>query len=103
MPALRPDAAALAIHGPTLIDAIDKTAQADPRFASVVDRLVIVGPYGMLVAASIPLVAQLVRNHGGPKLPGTEDPNALRADIEQTIQAMAAAADDGQAAEQQAA
>jgi hypothetical protein len=82
VPSLRADAGALSIHGPGIVSAAAEAAEADPRFAALVDRLTVIGPYGALVAATVPLAAQLIRNHFALPIPGTEDPAELRTAIE---------------------
>jgi hypothetical protein len=61
------DAAAIAIHGPNVAEALNAIAQERPEVAAALDRILSVGPYGLLIGAVIPLVAQLGHNHG--KLP----------------------------------
>lgn len=61
------DAAALTIHGPNVAEALNAIAQERPEVAAVLDRILSVGPYGLLIGAVIPLIAQIGHNHG--KLP----------------------------------
>lgn len=58
------DAAALTVHGPPIAEALDDLAQERPEFAAVLDRVLSAGPYGALLSAALPLVAQLAVNHG---------------------------------------
>jgi hypothetical protein len=58
------DGAALHIHGPGLIQAVQETAEQDARVAALLDRVVSVGPYGALVAALVPIALQIAHNHG---------------------------------------
>ena len=62
-PALQADGYALAMHAPTLVEAINETAKAQPKFAKALDNIMKAGPYGALLAATIPLVMQLAANH----------------------------------------
>jgi len=65
-PATQPDAAAITEHWPAVADALDETAQDNAQLAAVLDRIVAVGPYGALLTAAMPLLAQLAVNHGVP-------------------------------------
>lgn len=99
VPELRPDAAALAMHGPGVVTALNTAASADPRLGGLIDRLVTVGPYGALVAAVVPLAAQLLRNHTPINIPGTIDPRQLRDEIDAQLAPPADAEDEVPAAE----
>lgn len=66
-PALALDAAAIQIHGPGIAEALNAIAQERPEVAAALDRVLSVGPYGLLIGAVIPLVAQIATNH--KKLP----------------------------------
>jgi hypothetical protein len=85
VPALRADAGALSIHGPGMVTAAAAVAEVDPKFAGLVDKLTVAGPYGALIVAGIPLAAQLIRNHFTLPIPGTEDPADLRRAIEDQL------------------
>jgi hypothetical protein len=63
-PAALADAAALAIHGPAVVEAVNDIAQEQPAVARVLDRLAKVGPYGALLTAVAPLAVQMLVNHG---------------------------------------
>lgn len=67
MPSLGLDAAALALHTPVIADAVHHLAVDDARIASILDRVMQVGPYGALVAAVSPLLLQVLCNHGWVK------------------------------------
>lgn len=73
------DAAAVGFHTPPIAAALNDLAQQDPRVAAVLDRILAVGPYGALLAAVMPLVLQILTNHG--KVPagmlGTLEPDQL--------------------------
>lgn len=58
------DAAALTLHGPPIADALHTLALERPEVAAVLERLMQVGPYGVLIAAVVPLAVQLAANHG---------------------------------------
>lgn len=66
VPATRMDALAITAHWPAIADALDETAQNNVELAAVLDRVVKVGPYGALLTAVTPLLAQIAVNHGGP-------------------------------------
>jgi len=57
------DAAAIVIHSPGIIEAANETAKAHPSFAAMLDKIMIMGPYGALVGAMLPLLAQIADNH----------------------------------------
>lgn len=73
------DAAAVMLHTPPIAAALNDLAQQDPRVAAMLDKLLAVGPYGALLAAVMPLVLQILTNHG--KIPagvlGTHTPDEL--------------------------
>lgn len=77
------DAAAVMLHTPPIAAALNHLAQQDPRVAAMLDKLLAVGPYGALLAAVMPLVLQILTNHG--KIPagvlGTHTPDDLIAVI----------------------
>jgi len=64
-PATIADAAALVAHGPTVAAKTGDLADADPRVRKAVDFITsgTENPYLSLALASIPLIAQIVRNH----------------------------------------
>jgi len=62
-PAFAADAAAITVHADPIADAMQASAEAEPRFAAVLDRILTVGPYGALLAATMPLAAQILANH----------------------------------------
>jgi hypothetical protein len=66
-PALALDAAAVAMHGPDIAEALNAIAANRPEVAAALDRVLSIGPYGLLIGAVIPLIAQVATNHG--KLP----------------------------------
>jgi hypothetical protein len=86
-PATMPDAAALAVHGPALCDAVGELAKEHAAVAAVLDRLLAVGPVGVVLGAAVPLFAQVAVNHGviplqlGRRL-GAMDPAELVAAVQ---------------------
>ena len=66
--ALQRDAAALTLYSPGLIEAINETAKTDERLAALLDKILAVGPYGLIFAAAMPLILQILVNHGA--MPG---------------------------------
>ena len=96
VPALRPDAGALAMHGPGLVAGANEIAKVNPLWAARIDRLTAIGPYGAFALPAIGLIAQVIRNHTGMQLPNTEDPAALAEQVEQSL-AEAQAAEQRQA------
>jgi hypothetical protein len=79
-PALEFDGIAVATHTPAIAEAVHAMALEEPRVAAVLDKILSVGPYGALLGALVPLVAQIAVNH--KKLPagtlGTSEPEALK-------------------------
>lgn len=67
-PALRADAAAIVLHAEGIAEAMQQTAEQVPQFGAVLDKILSVGPYGALLAATMPLAVQLAANHN--VLPG---------------------------------
>jgi hypothetical protein len=63
-PELAADAATVTIYGPGIAEALNELAKERPEVAAVLDRVLSVGPYGMLIAAVMPLVLQVLANHG---------------------------------------
>lgn len=91
------DVAALGMHAPAVVEAVNDLAAEDPRIAGVLDRLMSVGPYGALLAAVVPLGVQLAVNHRAVPLEvgrgmGAEDPAALAASVRRSAARAAAAA-----------
>ncbi len=57
------DAMAVAQHGPNVAEALNDLAQERPEVAMVLQRLLSVGPYGLVIAAVLPLAVQVLHNH----------------------------------------
>lgn len=62
------DAVAIADHAPRIADAVQVTADNDPKFAAAMDRILSAGPYAALISATVPMVIQILGNHD--KVPG---------------------------------
>jgi hypothetical protein len=58
------DAIAVSHHGPNIAKALNELAHERPEVAAALEKILAVGPYGAVVAATIPLVVQLMHNHG---------------------------------------
>ena len=78
-PVFAADAAAITIHAPNIAEALDQLAQERPEIAAVLDRVLQVGPYGVLIAAVSPLVLQILTNHRAipAGVMGTQPPEIL--------------------------
>lgn len=63
VPSLRPDAVALMEHTENVSRAAGQTAELRPEFASVLDKFMSVGPYGLLIGALLPIGLQIAANH----------------------------------------
>lgn len=57
------DAGAIAKHSDNVTTEIVKLAEKDDKIGSAIDKLAIVGPYGALLSALVPLVTQVLVNH----------------------------------------
>ena len=81
------DAAALGLYWPKISHEVAKLAETQESIAQVIDPLIRVGPYAGLIAAFIPLLAQLAVNHGRvkPGLAGTVPAIALQSQMETEI------------------
>jgi hypothetical protein len=64
--ALTADGATILVHGPGVAKAIAEIAENDPRVMALLEKVLAFGPYGVLLAALFPMVAQFGANHGGP-------------------------------------
>ena len=80
-PVLAADAAAVSVHAPPIASALNDLAHERPEVAAVLDKVLQVGPYGIVLAAVMPLALQLLANHGGipPGALGTTPPEKLLA------------------------
>jgi len=77
------DAAAVSMHGESVSEAVADLALTDERVAALLDKILTAGPYGALLAAVIPLAAQIAVNHGllKPGLAGTLAPRDLITEV----------------------
>jgi hypothetical protein len=57
------DAAAVSNYAPGIAEALNDLAKDRPEVAAMLERILQVGPYGMLIAAVVPLGVQLATNH----------------------------------------
>lgn len=82
-PVLEYDGIAVAVATPNIAEAVNSLAQEEPRVAAVLDKILQVGPYGAILGAVVPLIAQIAVNH--KKIPagtlGTQEPEALKASL----------------------
>jgi hypothetical protein len=95
------------MHWPNVAEEVAKLADSQPAIAKFVDPLLQVGPYAGLITAVLPMVLQLMVNHGvsQPGIMGTVPKNALAAQMEASLaqvelQAMRAQAEAEEAARQ---
>jgi hypothetical protein len=58
------DAGAVSIHGPTISGNAAELADQDARIAKIIDYITAAGPYMALLSVSMPLVLQIMVNHG---------------------------------------
>lgn len=82
-PATVPDAAAITMHAKPISEALGDLADADPRIERAIDFITsgTENPYANLMAATVPLVLQLMRNHEPvlePKMRGFRIPFGKR-------------------------
>jgi hypothetical protein len=82
-PVFAADAAAITIHSENIAEALDQLAHERPEIAAVLDRVLQVGPYGVLIAAVAPLALQILANHGAVPagVMGTIPPGTLIANF----------------------
>lgn len=84
------DSVAIAHHGPEVSSALNALAMERPEVAAVLDRILAVGPYGLVLAAVLPLAMQLGANHGLP-IPGAMSADELLAEAERAAKEAALA------------
>lgn len=58
------DGMTVGIHAPNIAEALNTTAQNEPKLAQILDRLSTVGPYSMVVMAVLTPAVQILANHG---------------------------------------
>jgi hypothetical protein len=78
-PVFAADAAAISIHSPGIAKALHDLGNERPEIAAILDRVLQVGPYGVLIAAVAPLALQMLANHEAipPGALGTQHPTQL--------------------------
>jgi hypothetical protein len=62
------DAVAVQDHAPNIIEGAQVTADQHPAFAAKLDKVLAAGPWAALISPCVPLVVQILHNHG--KIPG---------------------------------
>lgn len=62
--AVQLDGLTVKLHGPNMAEALNETARSQPALASILDKAVSAGPYGLILAAGVPFVMQILANHG---------------------------------------
>lgn len=62
--AVQLDGLAVKLHGPNMAEALNETARSQPALASILDKAVQAGPYGLILAAGVPFLMQCLANHG---------------------------------------
>lgn len=58
------DAATILAHGENVSEAVADLAVKDERIAALLDKVLVAGPYGALLTAVVPMIAQFAVNHG---------------------------------------
>lgn len=84
------DAGAIGMHWPGLAHEAAVIADTDAKMASALDYLLQVGPYGNFIVAALPLVAQVIVNHGIVKPEamagaGVVHPDTLAAEVKRDM------------------
>lgn len=62
-PVLLADAVAVTQHAPNISESLNSLAHERPEVAAVLDKVLQVGPYGLVIGAMVPLFAQIMTNH----------------------------------------
>jgi hypothetical protein len=75
------DSVVISQHGPNVAQALDALAQERPEVAAVLDKVLAVGPYGLVLGALAPMVIQIASNHG-VKIPGVPSAQELVSSLE---------------------
>ena len=88
------DAGAIGMHAPGLCDEAARLADDNEQVARVLDYLAMSGPYAALMGAALPLVMQLLVNHGKMPVPagvaGVMAPAALESQVKAEMMTMQA-------------
>lgn len=64
LPFVPADSAAILAHGDNVSEALADLGTTDERIGALLDKIVQVGPYGAVIAAIAPMIAQIAVNHG---------------------------------------
>lgn len=85
---LAADAVTIDTHGPNVVTALNSLAQERPEVAAILEKMLSVGPYGLLVAAITPMAMQLLVNHNvmKPGMLGTVAKSELVDDYEKQME-----------------
>jgi hypothetical protein len=91
------DAGAISMHGPTISRELAQTAETSEPIAKALDYIMDAGPYAGLIVAVMPLVLQLMANHGVIKAElvsggGVVPPKALESQVKADMAKQAAEA-----------
>lgn len=62
-PAFELDAIAVTLHAPPIVQALQTTAENDPKMSRLLDKICTLGPYGLVLTAVTPLIMQIGANH----------------------------------------
>jgi len=87
------DAAAIGMHADPISGEIVKLGAQNEQIGKGIDYLNQVGPYAGLISAVMPLVLQLLANHGrldASKVPGLSSPQVLEAKVKAQMATQAA-------------
>jgi hypothetical protein len=57
------DGYALSVGAPPLVEALQQTSETSPALAAVLDKIMSVGPWGLVIGAALPLIIQIAHNH----------------------------------------
>lgn len=93
----RLDAWATMAHGPGIAEGLNELAKIRPEVAAVLDRIIAIGPYGMVLGPLLAWLAQLAVNHSAipeeiGKMIGARPRAELLAELDKATAAAAAAA-----------
>jgi len=79
------DSATITLYSPPAADAIHELALSDARVAAILDKAMMIGPYGAIAGVLLPFVLQIACNHSRiPPIPalGVLGPDELVAAVE---------------------
>lgn len=57
------DALAVTDHWPGIAEALNETAKTNPALAGILDKVLAMGPWGLVIGACVPLAVQVLANH----------------------------------------